>query len=253
MLNHCLMVLKFSQAEQLLGGYWFLKTLFYASFISFVCIYLATYIETQFPKAKFKRTIGVCIGLSVVSSFLFSLFDLHIPIFGIAVRELIATCFILMGYLYRNHISHLIRYSNISYITLFLSAISLTTIGSLFWKMSMTDIVTLHIVPYLLSSVIMSILILETIKLFYKESKVSKLFKFMGDNSIEILTWHFLSFKLANYLIVSLYNLPVGQMAEFPTISEYSKHGFWILYLISGITIPLLIRRTILSLKRCNK
>lgn len=64
--------------EQLLGGYWFLRTLLCASFLGYFCI--------RFSKNKFFLISGFFI-LSLLASY----FNFHVPIVGIGVKELVAT------------------------------------------------------------------------------------------------------------------------------------------------------------------
>lgn len=65
--------------------------------------------------------------------------------------------------------------------------------------------------------------------------------RFVGDRTIDVLTWHFLSFKLISIIIISYYSLPKAQLGEFPVIEEYAYQGWWIAYVIVGVLIPLII------------
>lgn len=58
---------------------------------------------------------------------------------------------------------------------------------------------------------------------------------------MSILTWHFLSFKIINILIVSIYKLDYSKVGQHPTIIEYANMGWFIIYTIIGIAIPLAI------------
>ena len=65
--------------------------------------------------------------------------------------------------------------------------------------------------------------------------------KFIGDMTLPILIWHFISFKVISFVIIRIYGLPVEFMAKFPVIEEYSIKGWWLLYALAGIIIPILI------------
>lgn len=54
-----------------------------------------------------------------------------------------------------------------------------------------------------------------------------------------MLTWHFLSFKIVSLLIITIYSLPMTRLADFPVINELAIKGWWILYVIVGVSIPL--------------
>ncbi len=62
----------------------------------------------------------------------------------------------------------------------------------------------------------------------------------IGNNTLAILTWHFISFKLVSLLIISVHHLPIEHLAEFPVIEDYA-HIYWPIYLLAGIGVSLLI------------
>ena len=70
--------------------------------------------------------------------------------------------------------------------------------------------------------------------------RLTPVFTFIGEHTLEILTWHMLLFKLVSLAIVVVYNLDVSHLAEFPVIEMYSPRGWWIAYLIIGCGVPLL-------------
>lgn len=61
---------------------------------------------------------------------------------------------------------------------------------------------------------------------------------FVGDHTLEVLTWHFLSFKLVSLLIIWVYALPIEQLAGFPIIKGYSLM-YWPLYSFVGVCVPI--------------
>ena len=60
-------------------------------------------------------------------------------------------------------------------------------------------------------------------------------------HTIEILTWHFLFFKLVSLIIVKIYKLPLNIIATFPTIQEYSSEGWWMAYTLVGGVLPAML------------
>lgn len=79
---------------------------------------------------------------------------------------------------------------------------------------------------------------------------VSKLTKFIGNNTLVILTWHFLSFKIVSLTIILIYELPIECLAEFPVVAEYAKQGWWIAYFLIGTFAPLAF---VLTKHKCFK
>ena len=63
---------------------------------------------------------------------------------------------------------------------------------------------------------------------------------FAGNYTLMILVWHVLAFKIASLIIVRMYGLPIEQLAEPPIITRYSCRGWWVAYVIVGISLPLL-------------
>jgi len=72
------------------------------------------------------------------------------------------------------------------------------------------------------------------------ENKSVKCIVFIGDHTIEVLTWLFLSMKLVSLMLIVIYNLPIKRLSEFPVIEEYTRQGWWIAYLIVGVAIPVI-------------
>ena len=64
-----------------------------------------------------------------------------------------------------------------------------------------------------------------------------------------ILTWHFLSFKIVSLLVIAVYGIDGERLAEFPVIHEYTNRGWFVLYLIVGISVPLAIDYLLRSIK----
>ena len=70
---------------------------------------------------------------------------------------------------------------------------------------------------------------------------VSRFLVFVGDNTLDILTWHFLCFKLVSLLLIWIYALPIERLAEFPVIEEFAYQGWWVMYLVVGVATTLVI------------
>ena len=66
-----------------------------------------------------------------------------------------------------------------------------------------------------------------------------KTLRFIGENTLTILTWHFLSFKIVSLMIVVVYGLPFSYIGMHPVIPDYSHMGWFVVYTIVGIVVPL--------------
>ena len=79
-------------------------------------------------------------------------------------------------------------------------------------------------------------------------SLLSKFLTVLGKNSMSIVIFHFLAFKLVSILICNIYSLPYNCIATFPTIDLYS--GWWILYTIVGISVPIGLSFVVSKMKK---
>lgn len=73
--------------------------------------------------------------------------------------------------------------------------------------------------------------------------------KFIGEHTLEILTWHFLCLKIVSLVVIGLYGLPVNRLAEMPIIGEYANKGWFIAYFIVGVGLPLFVAFGIREMK----
>lgn len=221
--------------EQLLGGFLFLKTLFYASLIGFCMIYMA-------DKLNLKRwsfvffTMIILFGISVLGT----LKTVRIPFLSVGPKEFIAALFFVFGYGYK---LMNIKCSRYLAILVPLSIITIT-VGMEYWQMTLLNVTWWKIIPYFLSSMLASVTIFE-ICVYWSNSN-STLVKYpvyIGENTMTILTWHLFSFKFVNLLIIYIYSLPYGMVGAFPAIESYACLGWFLLYLLVGIMVPCLFSR----------
>ena len=70
-------------------------------------------------------------------------------------------------------------------------------------------------------------------------NEIKKILVYIGDNTLTILTWHFLSFKLVSLFLILIYQLPISRLAEFPVIEMYAYQGWWLIYFIVGVGMPI--------------
>lgn len=63
---------------------------------------------------------------------------------------------------------------------------------------------------------------------------------FVGNNTLYIFIWHIFAFKFVSMIYVKAYGLPWGMVGGHPVVHADKGHGFWILYTIVGIALPLL-------------
>ena len=83
----------------------------------------------------------------------------------------------------------------------------------------------------------------------YLNKYVSGLLNYIGGNTLLILTWHLVIFKLVSYLIIIIYQLPIERLSEYPTIADYSMRGWWVIYVVASVGICCGLSRFLTVLK----
>lgn len=73
-----------------------------------------------------------------------------------------------------------------------------------------------------------------------KHGLLVKIFNYIGDKTLYILTFHFLAFKPISYLWIKWHNMSITNLSQFPVIEE-TNSWMWVVYTITGVIIPLLI------------
>ena len=211
--------------EQLLGGYWFLHTMFFASFIFYGLL-----------KLKMPIVGGlIALLLSVL------LFFKGIPVVNIfsGAKEFLAVSCMMAGYLYKSYSinEYVDKYS----IYILPVCALLLVFGSLYWHGEMLDLKWTHTVPYFISAIAGSIIVMKLSKYSAEKTRhFSSLISMIGNKTLDILTWHFLCFKIVSLIIIAYYGLPIEQLAEFPVMRPYQIQGWWILYFVIGVAVPVI-------------
>lgn len=224
-LKKAYLILCLRDNEQLLGGYWFLHTMFFSSFIFYGLL---------------KLKIPIAGGL--ISLFLSALLYFKgIPFVDIycGAKEFLAVSCMMAGYLYKSYsMDKLVdKYS----IYVILICTLLVILGSVYWHGEMLGMEWIHTIPYFISAIAGSIIVIKLSKLFVnKTHRLSNLISNIGNRTIEILTWHFLCFKIVSLLIIAYHGLPIEHLAEFPVMKPYHAQGRWICYFTIGVAVPVI-------------
>lgn len=215
-------VVAMNGTEQLLGGYWFLKQLFVGSFISLLFF--------KYLRGKIAAGGGILLVITMLMSYL----NIDIPIIRLTSLGFFSAFFIVMGKVYKENC--------LKMISLWLTCLFfiLVIVGSIICNTSLLAYKTWQIIPYSIFAIMGTIMVLNVSYWISNSCNAIKhLLMFIGDHTLEILTWHFLCFKIVSLLIIEIHGLPIEQLAYFPTVRGYS-HIYWPLYTIVGVSMPLL-------------
>lgn len=211
--------------EQLLGGYWFLKQLFLGSIFSFFII------------KRWKNNILLVLINILIICVLTNYFNLRIPYISINSLTILSTFFFITGYFL-----HTQRIKN--NILLNLTYFIIVLITSLLLPTSMLKFNYANVVPYSVAAIAGTLMILQLSDAINKSKyqTIKKVLIYIGNHTLSILTWHFLSFKIASLYFIFLQDRPIQQLAYFPIIEDMnSQWNGVILYSLFGICIPIIL------------
>lgn len=72
------------------------------------------------------------------------------------------------------------------------------------------------------------------------EGRLKRFLVFAGDNTLYVLVFHVISFKLVSLLKIHWYDLDFRQIGCHMVIHDFNDDLFWILYSVVGVGVPLL-------------
>lgn len=210
--------------DRLLSPYWFLRELFWGSIIFY------------FTKKYVKKSYLSLVLLLSLTLFL-SVLNIRVPYLHIGSLSFFAAFFIYIGNYYKeNHFSFENKYSFI------LLGMSFVLVGSIFWPTSMLMYKWYQVIPYAVTAVVGTLVILGISRKISNSGEViPTLLDFIGNNTFIVLTWHLLAFKLVSLLYIYYTNIDIRYLAAFTTIESFALSGGWILYTIVGSLLPVVI------------
>ena len=214
--------------EGLLGGYWFLTQLFLCSLIGFSFLRLGS--------------IWTYIGGSIflVASFVASSYEMtipnHCPITDVTFK---ATFFYLTG--------RIIAMKGIQ-LTIIWAVVGMLMVlcSSLYTKTGILSVSSYMWFLYSFFAVVGTLSVIAFSRFIFAHSDgLAKILNWTGRHTLEILTWHFLGFKIVSCVLVAIYGLSIDFLGEFPVIVNFSKQGWWVAYFICGTLFSVLISSAI--------
>lgn len=210
-------------AEQLIGGFWFLTSLFFSS-IACIIYYKI------FGISKTSLIIGI-ISLLLISQ-LFCVYKFHF--IHLNKVNLLATAYFMTGTLINS-----IKITNNQLKTfIIITSIILLGISGFGEKIEIVSLTKYNLIPYFIKSVIIStgfIFIIE----FYKYKSWLQYFSYLGVKTMDILIVHFIAFRIVSVFKSVIYNMDIQEnLKAFPVIMENNSF-FWIVYVVIGILICL--------------
>ncbi len=214
-------IVKMDGIPQLLGGFWFIKDLFFATlFISGI----------MFIVNKATKQVRIAIFIFL---FVGSMFFNYVPVgfYFITARDLFwSSAFLYSGYLLRS-----IQPTNYIYVLC-----SLVFVGGFLFPCYLDFFSGGVLMPiFYLTSIAGTILTLKLSQLLERIEFMRNFLYYVGNHTLVILGLHFLVFKIVDLIIIYTESLPIAHLAEFPVIANHI--GYSPVYASFGVLLPLAI------------
>lgn len=221
----------FRQYEGLLGAYWFIPELFYASIFALGILVLIENLKKLLNINILNRTIV----FSFICILYFCVFLISDIIFLGTIRSvtLLGVAFFLSGIIIKQ-----IKYRFPLWISFFGLIV---TFFYLYFYPKVIDIFTTG--PEIFLLVVTSYFVffcLFNIAERIEETGTGKIIDIIGSNTLIILTLHFVCFKIWSFVIILRDNLDPSHLMDFPYIITEKQYDWW-MYSIIGIGIPICI------------
>ena len=230
-LKRAVRILTFEGTESLLGSFWFLRSLFISS-LMFCFIYWGI---SRFFRSHTKIYLFTFMSIIYIAGTWMSYKEIHLPRYF--EREMTVCGIFYLGYLYHNNFfvkQKQIRY-NLPFIVMsFALLISATFIG----KIELSVVFITNPLFFTITTFLGCYMIMGISNYVLRFKTLKNIISYMGNHTLEILTFHCLAFKIVSLLKIGYYDWDIARLAEFPVIQE-SNTFWWILYTLVGISIPL--------------
>ena len=219
--------------EDLLGGFWFIRSLLISSIIISISSLL-------YKKYNDKRYLVFSL-LYIIITILVRKYCPKDELYRDIALGTLGAFFYVTGYFYRK-VADVISYKS----TFFCSVSLLLFINWLYPEGITMNCTYNHVLPYLLSGVVGTIVVLCLSKMLENFStSIKRILYYIGNHTMIILALHFISFKIVSLAIVLVYGISFAHVAEHPVINENMPFCsiWWVIYSIIGVMVPLILIR----------
>lgn len=224
-----IMIITFSNEEPLVGSFWFIPLIFQVNII-FGAIGFAIE-KTVERKSEYIR--AVCVATVCAIGFILLYYRLFLPR-GMN-KAFIALVLFYFGHLFaRNESSVNVRSPVIACICFVFLLVNSYLEGFNFNSPLITPS------PYFFNSFIGIYLVIFLSKKSLQFEYPRKILKYLGNNTLFILAFHELFFKIVHVIQIQLYDLPGCMLGKRPVID--GSGIWWIAYFSSGLLLPLAIK-----------
>lgn len=223
----------FLSDSQFSGTFWFIRNLFAIEILMFFIYKMGCGIVNK--RKNIFYFLVICIF--IIIGYIFS----EKGIIPTLANIFLGMAFFLVGYLVRNRLPKVLEYRTL----LYLGMVSIFVVGP-FLKVDMVVNYYSNFWLFLVTGTLGSLAVIHMCKMLPR-LKINNLLEYIGKNSLYILCFHILAFKVV--LMVLLYfrglklsylNCFIERAEDTPIFVYNPKTDFWI-YWLGGVILPLLI------------
>ncbi len=214
--------------EQLLDPFWFLKQLLLSSILICILSYLLKAISF-YHRVIILFLIIVC--LTVVCKY----YKLGLPIFWDLSIIFLSAVFFLMGHIYRAVERKNLYRCDILFLSIFLLGVVVFIYDKsldMLWYNSWSVLVYIFSAPLGVFGTICVAFLLE-------QYPIKKIFYYIGNHTMSILTFHLLSFKLVTFIKIKIDGLSIDHLSDFAVINLNISPKLFLAYSVAGLVLPL--------------
>lgn len=226
--------------DQLLGGFWFLRELLLGSVIALVTMQAIKSMSLRYRFVRFSILGGVIFLL--LTSVLMNKYVLVFPCFNVCSLTVLAAAIFLAGHVYKEHKCC----TNLLWTVTFVIIVCL---GSVLMPMEILTLEWFNIVPYFAFGVMGTIMTINISRILSTCSMLGCFFSWVGRETLTVLTWHLLAFKIVSLFIIKQNGMSVEHLGEFPVMSGFAEQGWWIAYFVVAMVVTLSIAKVKSSFK----
>lgn len=225
--------------EQLLGGFWFLSSLLFATIVGYFY-----YKWIGFSTKKIVCGIAACLVIAEVLCY----FNIYKQTIHLNSRDFMAVAFFLTGTLYARidkKIMAQYRWYIISTAILFL------ILQASYMPVSIGNLTVESVVPFYMTS---SLAAIALIQLCYvaPDTRLFRGLAKVGIRTIDVLIFHFLIFKIVSAVYCLIAGEPLSRLSEFPVLGNNSW-WLWIVYTAVAVVLSYLMGQVLIKVKSKSK
>lgn len=229
-----------SYDEFLNGAFWFFRALFVASLLYLAIFKLYDSAAKRILKKEPNRwVIPVAVTLTALLLALWKTGEglRVITLVQGGYRDIVGTFFFGCGYLWRQLKPH---YKTTWWATLLLLSVVVAFTAfapaGMPWRGSLAECLSLPV------PAVCGVLMIYNVSCYIDRlgGLTRKFLVYCGDNTLYVLVFHFLAFKLASAAKIFYYGLDRAQIGCHPVVNVNGDDLFWIVYAFCGVALPLL-------------